>query len=121
MAARTSGASGSSSTSSATSTTTTSVPFAVAAAYSVLLVSYFWLALLHGRLIEDPVQSMIQSIPSLGLIQVGYCILGNHNEGKAHKNGNNKKGKKPSDQQEGYGSLISVSVYIPIFFFLLQC
>lgn len=95
----------------ATGATAATAPVAASIAYSGLLFSYIWLALSRGRLIEDPVQSMIQTLPWLSVIQVGYCIIGNHNDGRTVLNKGQKKQKKSDHHhQEGFGSLVSVSV-----------
>ncbi|KAA8916760.1 hypothetical protein TRICI_001058 [Trichomonascus ciferrii] len=94
----------------ATGATAATAPVAASVAYSGLLFSYIWLALSRGRLIDDPIQSMIQTLPWLSIIQVGYCIVGNHNDGKTMSIKGQKKQKKSDHYQEGFGSLVSVSV-----------
>jgi hypothetical protein len=94
----------------ATGATAATAPVAASIAYSGLLFSYIWLALSRGRLIDDPIRSMIQTLPWLSIIQVGYCIIGNHNDGKTVSSKGQKKQKKSDHHQEGFGSLVSVSV-----------
>lgn len=91
-------------------------------AYAILVVSFLWLALFKGVLVDNPVQSMTETLPFLTVIQIGYCIFGGLEELIPTTEQPQKKQQVPSallkrslNKKESLGLKDSLSVGIVYF------